>query len=118
MSPNEKNKGKRKYKQRSNSFSNKKVPKYKKIKFLKKHKKQKKSKITDDEAQIINNIAKNYNICHHCKQRKPLEVLTKCKTNNGGKVEAPSKHFVINNTTVFRSKYNILKINIYYLILF
>lgn len=74
------------------------------MKNIKKQKRQRKSRINDDEAQIANNIAINYNICHHCKQRKPHEVLTKCKTNDCGKVEAPSKHIVINNTTVFRSE--------------
>jgi len=43
-------------------------------------------------------------MCHHCKQRKPLEVLTKCKASDNAKLEAPSKHFVVNNTTIFRSK--------------
>ena len=45
-------------------------------------------------------------MCHHCKQRKPLEALTKCKASDNAKLEAPSKHFVVNNTTVFRSKKN------------
>ncbi len=103
VSPNEKNKGKRKYKQKASL--KKKSIKNKKLKNLKKPKRQRRSKINDDEAQIANNIAFNYNICHHCKQRKPIEVLTKCKTNDCGKVEAPSKHLVINNTTVFRSNF-------------
>ena len=101
MSPNEKNKCKRKYKQKATL--NKETNKNKGIKNIKKLKRQRRSKINNDENQIANNIAINYNICHHCKQRKPIEVLTKCKTNDCGKVEAPSKHYVINNTTVFRS---------------
>jgi hypothetical protein len=87
----------------------------KRIKNMKKPKRQRKSKINDDEAHIANNIALNYNICHHCKQRKPVEVLTKCKTNDCGKVEPPSKHFVISNTTVFRSNFiHLIKINFLY----
>lgn len=105
VSPNEKNKPKRKYKNKSNANGFKKNVKIKKIKNLKKPKRQRRSKINDNEIQISNNISLNYNICHHCKQRKPLEVLTKCKTNDCGKVEAPSKHFIINNTTVFKSKH-------------
>jgi hypothetical protein len=54
-------------------------------------------------------------MCHHCKQRKPLEALTKCKASDNAKLEAPSKHFVVNNTTVFRSN---LDIFIFFLILF
>lgn len=105
VSPSEKNKAKRKYKQKAKL--NNKVLKNKGIKNIHKQKRQRRSKINDDEAQIAKNIATNYNICHHCKQRKPIEVLIKCKTNDCGKFESPSKHYVINNTTVFRSKFKI-----------
>lgn len=63
-----------------------------------------KTKINEYDRSIAKNISLNYNICHHCKQRKPLEALTKCKASDNAKLEAPSKHFVVNNTTVFRSK--------------
>jgi len=112
VSANEKIKGKRKYKQKAKLL--KKNIKVKKIKNIQKQKRHRRSKINDDEAQLTYNIASNFNICHHCKQRKPTEVLIKCKTNDCGKVESPSKHFVINNTTVFKSN---LLIQHYYLFL-
>ena len=35
--------------------------------------------------------------------KQALETLTKCKASDNAKLEAPSKHFVVNNTTIFRS---------------
>ena len=67
---------------------------------------QKHKKLVDPDVMIANNISMNYNICHHCKQRKPMEVLIKCRSSESENYEAPSKLFIINNTTIYRSKIN------------
>ena len=58
-----------------------------------------------------------YFYCHHCKQRKPTEFIVKCKS---GQTETkfcqkPFKSYVINGTTVIRSKSNYLNFNFYFI---
>jgi hypothetical protein len=61
--------------------------------------------ISDEEIQIAKVVSINYDFCHHCKQRKPAEVMVRCNSKNSPKfVEKPMKVFNVNNTTVVRSK--------------
>jgi hypothetical protein len=58
-----------------------------------------------EKIQIANVVNINYGYCHHCKQRKPAEVLKKCSSSLTNKpVERPLKTFLINNTTCVKSK--------------
>jgi len=76
-----------------------------KNKFLEKEKMIKKHK--KEEIEIAKIISVNYNFCHHCKQRKPEEVMIKCNSAHCGKfLEKPIKTYYVNNTTVVRSKLN------------
>lgn len=71
--------------------------------FLEKEKTIKKPK--KEEIEIAKIISVNYNFCHHCKQRKPEEVMIKCNSAHCGKfLEKPIKTYYVNNTTVVRSK--------------
>ena len=96
-----------------NSNSNKKNNK----KFTKKKKKIK--KINENNSFEENNlcgklidyqIGKRTNIdyfyCHHCKQRKPAEFSIKCKSSltENKYCQRPFKSFVVNGTTIIRSK--------------
>ena len=51
-----------------------------------------------------------YYYCHHCKQRKPAEFSIKCKSSLTEKKysQRPFKSFVVNGTTIIRSKYIII----------
>ena len=48
----------------------------------------------------------DYFYCHHCKQRKPAEFSIKCKSSLTEKKysQRPFKSFMVNGTTVIRSK--------------
>ena len=90
----------------------------------KKHSKTKKSKkikkITKEngnfeENELLGNlpdyqIGKRTNIdyyyCHHCKQRKPAEFSIQCKSSftENKYCQRPFKSFVVNGTTIIRSK--------------
>jgi hypothetical protein len=62
-------------------------------------------KNSQEKIQIANVVNINYGCCHHCKQRKPAEVLKKCSSSLTNKpVERPLKTFLINNTTCVKSK--------------
>lgn len=68
-------------------------------------KNQKNVKDTKENVQIAKVISINYDFCHHCKQRKPGEVMVRCGSNKCTKYsEKPMKFFYVNNTTVVRSK--------------
>jgi hypothetical protein len=57
-----------------------------------------------EEIEIAKVVSVNYNFCHHCKQRKPEEVMIKCNSSHCGKfIEKPMKTYYVNNTTVVRS---------------
>ena len=92
-----------------------------KLKALKHHlnnKNNKKSKNNKNKDITINKfseifdyqIGKKTNIdyfyCHHCKQRKPAEFSIKCKSSLTEKKysQRPFKSFIVNGTTVIRSK--------------
>jgi pyruvate/2-oxoacid:ferredoxin oxidoreductase beta subunit len=58
-----------------------------------------------DEVEIAKFVNINYDFCHHCKQRKPAEVMVRCCSSSCSKfVERPVKNFLVNNTTCVRSK--------------
>ena len=48
----------------------------------------------------------DYFYCHHCKQRKPAEFSIKCKSSltENKYCQRPVKSFVVNGTTIIRSK--------------
>ena len=79
-----------------------------------KNKKLKNNYILDDHDIIGNiydyQIGKKTNIdyfyCHHCKQRKPAEFSIKCKSSltENKFSQRPVKSFIVNGTTVIRSK--------------
>lgn len=61
-------------------------------------------KSNKEEIQIAKVVSINYNFCHHCKQRKPEEVMIKCNSSHCGKlIEKPMKTYYVNNTTVVKS---------------
>ncbi len=58
-----------------------------------------------EKIQIARVVNINYDFCHHCKQRKPTEVMKRCSSGiNNKTVERPLKTFYINNTTCVKSK--------------
>lgn len=64
-----------------------------------------KNRPVKEEVEIAKVVNINYDFCHHCKQRKPAEVMVKCCSSSCSKfVERPVKNFLINNTTCVRSK--------------
>jgi hypothetical protein len=70
----------------------------------KKNTKQKKP--SNDQIQIAQKVNINYEFCHHCKQRKPAEMMLKCTSDGCNKIllDKPLKYFFVNNTTVAKSK--------------
>ena len=79
------------------------------IKMRSPYKKKKKK----EQVEIAKVVSINYDFCHHCKQRKPAEVMVRCNSSNCHKfVERPLKNFYVNNTTCVRS--NIFIINSFY----
>ena len=83
---------------------NKNNKKYKKLKYVKKKKEIPKLK-NKEEIQIAKFCSVNYQFCHHCKQRKPAEVMIKCNSINSPKfTETPFKTYYVNNTTIAKSK--------------
>jgi hypothetical protein len=66
----------------------------------------------NEDIEIAKVVSINYNFCHHCKQRKPAEVMVKCNSSNCGRiVEKPMKTFYVNNTTVVRKFKNFIITN-------
>jgi hypothetical protein len=64
-------------------------------------------KSNKEEIEIAKVVSINYNFCHHCKQRKPEEVMIKCNSSQCGKlIEKPMKSYFVNNTTIVRSNKN------------
>lgn len=58
-----------------------------------------------EEVEIAKVVNINYDFCHHCKQRKPAEVMVRCNSSHCHKyIEKPLKTFIVNNTTLVRSK--------------
>ena len=59
-----------------------------------------------NEYQIGKKTKIDYYYCHHCKQRKPAEFSIKCKSSLTELkfCQRPFKTFVINGTTIIRSK--------------
>lgn len=47
-----------------------------------------------------------YDYCHHCKQRKPGEIMIQCKSHLIGEKKClrPNKTFIVNGSTIIRSK--------------
>lgn len=35
-----------------------------------------------EKINIANNIHINYEFCHHCKQKKPIDIMMKCESHN------------------------------------
>ena len=72
-----------------------------------------KTNLKKEEIQVAKKIQIKYDYCHHCKQRKPGEVIVQCKSHLiGNKMcQRPIKTFCVNGTTVIRSK-------IYYFIIY
>jgi hypothetical protein len=65
------------------------------------------SKLTpiQEHIEIAKVVSINYDFCHHCKQRKPAEVMVKCNSSNSHKqIEKSFKSYYINNTTLVKSK--------------
>ena len=95
------------------------ISKKNKKKNLKKEKNIKlKNNVILDENDVIGTIADyqigkktniDYFYCHHCKQRKPAEFSVKCKSSLTDKKfsQRPFKSFIVNGTTVIRSKLKI-----------
>ena len=70
---------------------------------------QKKGRPPKEEVEIARVVNVNYDFCHHCKQRKPAEVMVRCCSSLCSKfVERPVKTFYVNNTTCVRSKWIII----------
>ena len=61
-------------------------------------------KVSDYQIGKRTNI--EYFYCHHCKQRKPAEFSIKCRSSLTEKkyCQRPFKSFVVNGTTIIRSK--------------
>jgi hypothetical protein len=61
-------------------------------------------KVSDYQIGKRTNI--DYFYCHHCKQRKPAEFSIKCKSSLTEQkyCQRPFKSFVVNGTTIIRSK--------------
>jgi hypothetical protein len=73
--------------------------------FYKPIRKIKNQPVKEEVVEIAKVVNINYDFCHHCKQRKPAEVMVKCCSSLCSKfVERPVKNFLINNTTCVRSK--------------
>ncbi len=72
---------------------------------IEKKKKGRKTRLNNkDDIQIARTVNINYEFCHHCKQRKPAEVMVKCMSNNCSKYcEKQLKSFYINSSCVVRS---------------
>jgi hypothetical protein len=64
----------------------------------------KKNDIKNDHIQIAQKVDNNYGFCHHCKQRKPVEMMLRCTYNGCKTINKPLKYYFINNTTVIKSK--------------
>ncbi len=80
-----------------------------------------KSNFKKEDFQVAKKIQIKYYYCHHCKQRKPSEVIFQCKSHLiGNKMcQRPIKNFIVNGTSVVRSKiyyflYNKLIFKIYF----
>ena len=59
----------------------------------------------NEEVEIAKVVNINYDFCHHCKQRKPAEVMVKCNSGTCHKnIEKALKTVYVNNTTLVRSK--------------
>ena len=89
----------------SNNSSNKKSQKKNCSSSYTSKKREKNSK-EKEVIQIAKNITINNELCHHCKQKKPAEIMVRCQSNHANKtVEKPSKNFIINHNTVLKSTY-------------
>ena len=57
--------------------------------------------------QVGKKVQVEYDYCHHCKQRKPGEIMIQCKSHLTGekKCTRPNRVFHVNGTTVVRSKF-------------
>ena len=73
-----------------------------------------KTNLKKEEIQVAKKIEIKYDYCHHCKQRKPSEVIVQCKSHLFGNkmCQRPIKNFLVNGTTVIRSKNILFKYNI------
>ena len=73
-----------------------------------------KTNLKKEEIQVAKKIEIKYDYCHHCKQRKTSEVIVQCKSHLFGNkmCQRPIKNFLVNGTTVIRSKNILFKYNI------
>jgi len=58
-----------------------------------------------ESIEIAKVVSVDYEFCHHCKQRKPAEVMIKCTRTKNKFVDIPVKTFYVNNTTCVKSKF-------------
>jgi hypothetical protein len=70
-----------------------------------------KQKKQEEEVQIAKVVNIDYDFCHHCKQRKPSEVMVRCNSSSVKGIEKPMKSYCINNTTVVRKATNFIITN-------
>ena len=68
--------------------------------------KDKKKSSTRLSFQVGKKIQVEYDYCHHCKQRKPGEIMIQCKSHLVGEKKClrPNKTFCVNGSTIIRSK--------------
>ena len=96
----------KKNKRKNKSIYSLKKKKMKQNKYIKNILLEKKLIGTSPDFQIGKKINIEYYYCHHCKQRKPAEFSIKCKSSLTEKKysQRPFKSFMVNGTTVIRSK--------------
>lgn len=58
-----------------------------------------------ESVEIAKKVSVDYEFCHHCKQRKPAEVMIKCTKTKNKFVDIPVKTFYVNNTTCVKSNF-------------
>jgi hypothetical protein len=59
-----------------------------------------------ESIEIAKVVSVDYQFCHHCKQRKPAEVMIKCTKTKNKFTDIPVKTYYVNNTTCVKSKYH------------
>ena len=106
----------KKNKRKNKSIYSLKSKKMKQNKYIKNISKENKLLGNESDYQIGKKINIEYYYCHHCKQRKPAEFSIKCKSSLTEKKysQRPFKSFVVNGTTIIRSKYIFILIKFYY----
>jgi hypothetical protein len=64
----------------------------------------------DGPFQVGKKIQIEYDYCHHCKQRKPGEIMIQCKAHTFGDKQChrPIKLFHVNGTSIIRKNRNLI----------